>query len=555
MSIFKLKQNPDELKSSNSGITQYQTRQIAPTRDVTTTNFSNGTQYYKWNLAGNRWWLPSRSYFRIRAKLTKSDGVTPLTLSDNIAPNQNLASHLFQSCEFRIGSTPVSRIDNRVPQVDALKTRLNKSSAWLRTIGDSLNFTEDSFKLRQNAVCSDGSIINEQTGSGKLSTSKTDLGFGPNATVELKNANSQIIIDNTIASGGGNGATIGASFRPGDVLELAGVGGSGFFLVNSIALSGGDQIITLTVTETLVDSVAANRTFNRIRPFAIDTENSRRVSSFELIYTPALGIFDYEGALPCGDYELAMQPLSDSLLKQSVIESIGANKQHGTDYKFEIQDCYFYISEIEGPRCDSLSYLLDLEQIRLTTNKIASASFSQRQFDVSQSTRAIACAFQDGRAGSGTDTRISASKFKSYVGNAVDPLDDSKDAGLFLNRMYYQYAGVNYPNTSDVDPNYDEKNFTDQTTQRYVDTMIQSGGAFDTGGSETLQEWQSNGAYYYNKIYRDASDASTRLNLYTQFRNAIDPDNMRALVFDMHSSVARVTIHNGQVINVELTEA
>lgn len=548
MSIFKLKQRPEELKSSNMGITQSVIRQVAPSRDCTGNNFSNGTQYYKWDLSGNRWFVPSRSYFRIRASLTKADGTTPLILSDNIAPNQHTASHLWQSAEFRIGSTPVCRIDNRVAQCDALKSRLNKSRSWLKSVGESTNFSEEDFKLRQAQVCSDGNIINEYVQSGKYQQTSNEIGFSASATVQENKTNSNIVFDNS------TGNSIAGAFEVGDVIDIQ---GGQDFIVTSVQLSSADKIATVGVLPSPVADEATGtvKAFNRKRPVDSGAEPSRRVKDFELVYQPSLGIFDYEGALPCGSYEMVMQPLSKSLLEQSVIESVGGNKVHGTDYKFEIKDIYFYICELEGPRCDSMTYLLDMEQIRLTTNKISSSSFGQRQFDVSPSTRAIAVAFQDGRAGSGTDTRISSSKFRSYDGANIDPQDDSKDTGLSLNRMYYSYAGTNYPNTSDVSPEFDENSNTDLTTQRYVDTLIQSGGLYDTGGSEKLSEWQRAGAYYYNKIYRDATDTSTRLNLYTQFSRQIDTDNSRALVFDIHSNVARVTVHNGMVMNVELSEA
>lgn len=39
MSIFSLKTNPDELKSSNSGISDFKYSEYTPSRDVTGTNF------------------------------------------------------------------------------------------------------------------------------------------------------------------------------------------------------------------------------------------------------------------------------------------------------------------------------------------------------------------------------------------------------------------------------------------------------------------------------------------------------------------------------------
>ena len=60
-SLFSLKTSVSELKSSNDDITQQQMIQVAPSRDCTTSNFTNGSQYYNIDCSGNKWWIPSRS--------------------------------------------------------------------------------------------------------------------------------------------------------------------------------------------------------------------------------------------------------------------------------------------------------------------------------------------------------------------------------------------------------------------------------------------------------------------------------------------------------------
>jgi hypothetical protein len=271
---------------------------------------------------------------------------------------------------------------------------------------------------------------------------------------------------------------------------------------------------------------------------------ARRVGEFELIYQPSLGLFDYDGALPVST-QLVMNPLSSKeSLQLAVVESLSAKTT--ADFKFEVQDIFFYCAMVAGPRVDTTSFMLDLDNIRCQQNKISSASFTQKTYDVSPSCRSLILAFQDGRAGS--DTRISNTKFRMYAGSNIDIKDDSTDVGLSLNRLYYQYAGTNYPSQSDSDPEY--KNGVDRTVRMYIDSQLQTGSYFDVGGTERLSEFHTLGSYFYQRIYRDATDKSTRVNVYSQFAGTIT-DDARSLLFDISSTVTRIELKNGSIVSVE----
>ena len=66
-SIFDLTTSVEELKGSAMSREQYD--QIAPTRDVTTNNFPNGSIHFRWETSGQKWWRPDRSYLRLRCQL------------------------------------------------------------------------------------------------------------------------------------------------------------------------------------------------------------------------------------------------------------------------------------------------------------------------------------------------------------------------------------------------------------------------------------------------------------------------------------------------------
>ena len=153
-----------ELSSASQGTSRIQYEQHPPTRDITGNNFPNGAIHIRWQTAGQKWWIPSRSYIRMRCEISKPNG-QPLELKDNIAPNMGLCANLFQSLEFRINDKTISRVSDYVPQVDALNTRLNKSRAWLEGAGASLNYWQDDIKERQAQVCEDGILVDKSLGN------------------------------------------------------------------------------------------------------------------------------------------------------------------------------------------------------------------------------------------------------------------------------------------------------------------------------------------------------------------------------------------------------
>ena len=127
MSLFDLKQNADELPSLNQGIAKLTYQQVQTTRNATGDAFPKGNINLKWETSGVRWWIPSRSYIRMRCRYYSAGGVLQPTNNSDIAPNMGVCSALFSSAEFRMGDKTVSRVSNYMAQVDALQKRLKKT--------------------------------------------------------------------------------------------------------------------------------------------------------------------------------------------------------------------------------------------------------------------------------------------------------------------------------------------------------------------------------------------------------------------------------------------
>jgi hypothetical protein len=537
--MFQLKQSVDEVKSSNSGITGSNLRQVSATREVSGASFTGGPHNYKWSVSGNKWWQPQKSYMRIRCKLTKGDNTTPLTISDDIAPNMNLCANLWQSCDFKIGDTTVCRVANNVAQVDTLKNRLEKSSAWNKTIGQSSAFYSEDFYMRQNSVCSDGVLEDYKT----VEILKENLpGFNAGDTVEYKGSGVVELIFINIQNKN--------LFQAGDLYHDYSnpITVPSKQVIESVTVSNSNKTFALKITTTPVSAAVTTHRWARVR---FGGTEARRVTEFELIWKPPLSVFDVEGCLPCGNYELTMNPQNASIIQNLAIESIGISSKLSTSFAFSITECHMYIQEVEGPNMQDSKYILDLSQIRAQTVDFTTSTFSQRSFDVSPATQALTMAFQDSRVG-GSDTRLSASKFRMYddVVPFYPATTIANDAGLRLNRFYMSYGGVNYPQ-NDADVSFNAT--TDKTTQRYVESMMQSEAYYDGGGAESIQQYHTAGSYYHQNTYKDGRDQSTRVTVYSGL-SGVNLANGRVILFDHHTILAEIEIENGTVKGVSVSD-
>ena len=539
MSVYDLKTSVSELTSSNQGVARMEYQQLPPTRDITNNNFPNGAIHFRWQMSGLKRWQPSKSYMRVRCRLGKANG-TALDIADGVAPNMGLCASLFQSMEFRINDKTISRVSDFVPQIDALETRLTKSKSWLDSIGASVNFWQPEFKKRQAAVASDFS--NEV--KSELVSESTSIGFDATTTFAVTADTGVITFAGTVPGA--------LPFVAGDEIELDAGGNIGTvrYVVSALLTA-----TTLQLNNLKTIAIAASNPgtpFRRIRKNVSHEDDSRSMNYFELVWQPPLSIFKVNEALPSGKYELVLNPQTASVYQLAAIESlvpktantgtVGA-PSNGSDFIFQITDMYMYLQTLEGPREDDITYLLDLTQTRCQTDKIDSVSFQQKNFDVSPSTYGLSVAYQDLR--SGNQSNVSASKFKTFNG-AVDAAQELK-----LSRFYINYAGQNLP-APDADPEFVEGK--DWTTQRYTETQLYNGAYFDTGGAETIEEWQERGAYYHFKWPRDGTDRSTRVTIHQQFATGADMDNTRVLLFDHSRQVAAVQVKGGRVVDVRVED-
>lgn len=561
MSIFNLKTSIKEVESYGSHSKYIKYEQYKASRVVKEDAFPNGDIVYDVRTYGDRWFIPNRSYLKIRCSLTKTDG-TILELDDNVAPAMNLAPNLFKSMEFKINGRTVSSVNNHLAQVDTLCARLSKSDSWLSTVGKSSNFWSPYLGSRLNDVCANGKTLNE---SAVLdSVLSPNLGFvNGNGTALQENAfelnNTTGVITYHQGSDGGGLTPIQAkeAMPPGSILAYIQSGTTVtiddediqqrmYILSSSISDVG---VLTLqTYPNVLTGDIARDGSIEFIKwvkGSGLETK-ARKVKTFDLIYQPScMGIFNISHAIPPNaEMQFILRPFNKEVFKKYVIESLISNKTPGVtmaeDYDFKVIDMWFYGSTVQGERFDNGSYFLDLPKVRCQSEKVTNQEMSNYGFDVRSDTHAFSVAIQDQRM---SDTRISNTKFRSY--NANVDIDDSQENNL--ERFYIKYANYTLPQpdlNNDID---DEK---DYGMQQYNDTAMYSGAFFDVGGFEDINTFRERGTIYHYPFPKEKSNRSTRCEVNAAFKNATDIDNMRLLLFDHSCDIVRVTVRDSQVVAV-----
>lgn len=544
-SIFDLPQSVGDLPSLNQGMSKLTYEQVPPLKSIVGTSFPGGRIEHRWEVSGNKWWIPSRSYLRIRAEFTNGDG-SEINLQQTVdagrpfdsarggdkAPNMGICGNLFQSMEFKIAQKVVSRISDRVAQVDALHTRLNMSKAQLDNWGADTNWWQPNFKVRQQLLCLGGAI--------------DDL-VPPEVIKPSANQDSTVAIATATGVVTGVDTTFTTSLVVGDKIRFA-----------DLAANGGDYTVASITNDTTAlvypwptENIAATPNWTIVR-----YKRSPQRRNLEFIWKPPLGIFDCPYALPAGRYELSMIPANSNEYMKMVIESTALDIAQRTQLdnggtaaqiQFNITDLNLYVCKTEGPRVDNMTYLLDIEDINCQVENVTGGGFQQKNFDVEPSTTALTVAWQQQSAG--LDTRFSASKFKFASDLATLPADSGE---LGLSRFFIRY-GLDQKPSPDFDPVYVSP--SSYITELYSETQLYSGQKFESGSCESIQDWIDRGAYLYFAWPRDGTDESTRVNVNYDFTNGLTVSNVaRLLLFNHYKNVAMVTVKDGRVTDCVLQQ-
>jgi hypothetical protein len=486
-------------------------------------------------MARNKWWVPARSYVRIRAILSKTNETTSLTIDDNIAPAMNLCANIFRSVKFFINDVDVTGINDYLAQIDTLENRMTKSKEWLDNMGAVINWWDASFTHRLNDISSDG-IINDLSYSlGNKTVTYAEapykINFPADSTIATTFATNLL----TFASATVAHPDIREILSVGDTITLPNVGGGA---AGTVTIATFTTALTCTVVSGVLvtaDVAAAAWTSATVKK-SFNNTASRRAIGFELLWQPQISIFKTQYALPLGKYELQLFPYDRSTYEKYAIESIGVNKTPGTanDFLFLIKDLDFYVATMNAGIMKDGQYVLDLDETVCNTRPLANASGDLTQ-EVSPSTYALTVAIQDSDVTS--STLYSSSLFKNRSGAEKD-----------MRRLQLQYADESKP-TPISDLRYTSGG-NDYYTQRYMDTNLYNGMMWQ-GSPESYDDWlNKRGPYFYFPWPKDGSNTSSTVTFYYEFGAA--PTKTNLLLFHHKKRVVRVKIEASQITSVNV---
>ena len=645
MSIYNLPTSEEQLSSWVEKTQHAGTQQHAAIANVVGEQFGNQDIRIPFLVAGNRWWLPSKSYLRVRCRVTngKGDG-PPAQPGPNIppiAPTMGFCASLFQSAEFAIRGVTVSRLTDFVPQADQYWKRTQKSHQWMKTIGESVDFEELSFDQRRDYW------QNQYATSGFIKTRYSNL----NDYLQI-NAPS-LGLQTPIVFTFRTGASISAVVARQDQTQLRVTGGSNanllfevgtrFFFQGGRGFSTADRIVntnaafpafTITAVAPSTDPVTPTTeytyfvdvsnfqalfayskrgediggTYDGLSDIVVTftgngepagtqntyadcfIESDERVhvepfdgQAFEVCWQPPLSVFGLNHALPSMSCELILKARPGVNYSIAGISTIPATYttpagppreiQYGaaasaTSVRLIIDNLYFYSYQMESDRLDDGTFMLDLQELNVTTQNLqrGNASMQQLNYLVSPSTYQVGVAFQDSRAGTSTATPLTTLAYHqnaSQPANVFPPVNPSLNQmynNTDLTRMFLQYGNRTFPQP-DMEPQFNIKgsavrgtspNGVAYLTQRWLESCMATGQYWAPGGPEPFAEWLTKGPIYVFPTLRDPTDRSTNLVVNAQFSNT--PPAANCFVFTMSRKVATIRIANGAVQEVDVQD-
>jgi len=534
---FNLATSVSELRGS-----EYVNRrviQVPATREINNGNFFRSDQTFRWNIAGNTWWSPAQSYFRIRSTLVGPAGA-PLRASDRIAPAFCFMDCMYRSASFSMNGIRVSQITDYMPQISALKNRHGKSRDYREGVGNSLAFYDTDFYRRQARVIVEGK--NDESKYEFLTPAQLGVAItgGTDNKIEVF-ANR---IDITVGVGQNNIAPI---LNVGDIVYY----GVQSLLVNSqLYLNDGAPgakasygIVSATALA-IVAVADTTITANLFRVKRRVQQSERGAGIFETVWSPPLGITELSTFLPAGQYEYNFQPQQlETALKLCIESDDGNDKTSPANFTLTMDSIEFYCVTVEQARVDSLDYLIDLKEMSCVPFTITNSNWTSNMLIVPPSTTRLTVAYQDTQVSSGTQFPVS----KFVVENSVQDL---------ITRFNLTYANVVYP-SNDLDLKDLNATGAVPRTQRfaqaYNDMLLANGSAFSDTSSETLLEWLNNGYYLSYPTLKESKDTSTQVMIKQQF-SAVVP-NTQLLLFANYGTITSVSIKSGQVVSVSTVEA
>jgi hypothetical protein len=414
-------------------------------------------------------------------------GVQP-TIAQQLAFADNACSALYDNIYVKAGGSDISIITNYVAQSGALKTRLQKTGAWLSTVGKSAYLLESDFNKRVNAVARDTSTYPDGQ------PQRLFVGNAANQTTGT------VAIDVAGVITGVNTALL--QLARGDTLVVEGVS----YTVNTSPTNN-------TGTNSLVSpipAVAVPATTNAYIIKNTGRKDGGQRNKVYVVWQPPVGIFDHAGVLGSGEYRISMNPNTN--YKFAAVQTLQGDDQKSAPqtvtadggWDLVINSVKLYVATVKAdiPAGISTLYLTESQ----VQNKPMTGLDQTFDFVVPPSTRALTIFVQSNTANS--NPRFPPTMFK---------LPANQD--LLLESLQVSYANLTKPSTrwtssfTDVLAGVPGSPSINELQQRYNDSLMECGLISSVGGCETFQDYLSRGPYYHFNFSRDSDDKSTQVQV------------------------------------------
>ncbi len=527
-------------------------RELQPERAIQG-NFASGQINYKWTMDDNSTWNPSKSYIKIKMKITKGDG-TRLDKAFGIAPNMYCADNIFQQMDMRINGVIVSQWNDYVAQCASLKNRLYKDMNERQALMSSVNYSKidlvdrlaqvssDGFK-EKDVVWRKGAILAAAAGSGRT------LDFLDLATpnqVQITATNRLIFTENA----GNKIPDMSKYFAIGDFIYINDGAENNRIVTGYETINKrNDTLIVSGAALTAViagDLVAQIRIHDEYYPERLYS-NSEQANDIEIIWKPPLGFFDIDDKMG-GAYKLELTPHTEGVWQKHAVEGI-TNREvrlltqvaDATKFSVDITEINMYLCVYVGYGSASGTKSYTYSDIRCNSQNLTTNSLTSKIFNVHPNNHSLTLAYQDSAVGD--DIRLSRSKFK-----IVDEQE------LNLVRYYIQKDGITLPDPIprlDVNQNTGVNKFH----QRYYENLQYSGAYENLRKHETMKEWIDAGIYFHYK-WGEGYKKSDQVMVYSNFSKAFKGEteainrNPQILLFDHYWCHLSLNVSGGKVIGV-----
>jgi len=598
-------------------------REVTCKRAVNDDNFPRGIQDFDFSVSGKSAFIPSLSYFVIDAELTVRPTFQPVFNADvNNAPTRTdaaaitvplpagvvnktsffrrpskadaiaLADHfgstLYNNAFFRAGNSDVSLITQYIPQAGVLKSRLDKSFAWSKSIGRIVTHDDADFNRRRQYVSIDGKFHDD--GLDPLQYTQRRL-YKQDGTLLNAGSWSYVFESGILQYVYSNIDTrtdiMLSGIQIGDIVQYV-VPAEGenpafpvYFRITGLLSSTaalvtppkyGEDFKTETGTFGFNAVPVRGTVTNRGLDSGVGAEFSILAAhdpacgsnKTQIMFQPPIGIFSEANAISGGDFKISLNPSPN--YKINGVQSLRplqpfTSLQVLGDYDLVISDVKFYVATINSDPTPTGVIPLSLVEMAVLNKTLNPSRGSQNlDFTVPPSTLAITVFVQGANAG--TNTCLPSTKFYLQTDGGDPYIEGANANGIYsalidnvankLQQIQVTYGSITKTQTL-YNSNYSSETGVNQNIQRFLQSIQYSGRIVSEGGAECQPQYLERGNYWHFDFSKDKNDTSSYVNVQLGFgENEIGAGNNLFIVAH-YSRQCEISYENGfitQVISV-----